>query len=217
MPRIARVVVPNFPHHITQRGNRRQRTFFSKRDYQYYLRLALEAREKALVEVWAYCLMPNHVHMILVPRAGDGLSKYLAPIHHKYALTVNKRKQWKGHFWQERFYSTAMDENYLLQAVRYVELNPVRAKLCDKAQDWKWSSARAHFSGKNDDLVVVKPLLERINDWPAFLSDYSDSDDELRKHTRTGRPIGEDDFLRQVEALTGRRLRKKKPGPGTVK
>ncbi len=216
MPRIARVVVPNYPHHITQRGNRRQRTFFSKRDYQHYLRLALEAREKALVEVWAYCLMPNHIHMILVPRAEDGLRKYLAPIHHKYALAINKRKRWKGHFWQERFYSTVMDENHLLQAVRYVELNPVRAKLCDNAHDWKWSSARAHISGKDDALVIVKPLLERVNDWPAFLSDYSDSDEELRKHTRTGRPFGEDNFLLQVEAMTGRRLRKKKPGPRPV-
>lgn len=216
MARIARVVVPNYPHHITQRGNRRQQTFFSKRDYRYYLRLALEARENALVEVWAYCLMPNHVHMILVPSVEDGLSKYLAPIHHKYALAVNKRMRWKGHFWQERFFSTVMDENHLLQAVRYVELNPVRAKLCDKAQDWKWSSARAHISGKDDGLVKVKPLLERVNDWPAYLSGCSEFDGVLRKHTRTGRPIGEDNFLLQVEALTGRRLRKRKPGPRPV-
>jgi putative transposase len=154
--------------------------------------------------------------MILVPGAEDGLNKYLAPIHHKYALAVNQRMRWKGHFWQERFYSTVMDENHLLQAVRYVELNPVRAKLCDKAHDWKWSSARAHVSGKDDDLVKVKPLLERVNDWPAYLSGCSDFDGELRKHTRTGRPIGEDNFLLQVEALTGRRLRKKKPGPRPV-
>ena len=216
MARIARVVVPNYPHHITQRGNRRQQTFFSKRDYQYYLRLALEAREKALVEVWAYCLMPNHVHMILVPGAEDGLSKYLAPIHHKYALAVNKRMRWKGHLWQERFYSAVMDEIHLLQAVRYVELNPVRAKLCDKAQDWKWSSARAHVSGKDDDILKVEPLLERVNDWPAYLSGASDFDGQLRKCTCTGRPIGEDNFLLQVEALTGRCLRKRKPGPRPV-
>jgi len=213
MARIARVVVPNYPHHITQRGCRRQKTFFCKRDYQYYLNLALEAKQKAVVEVWAYCLMPNHVHMILVPGSEDGLKEYLAPIHHKYALTINKRMRWKGHFWQERFYSTVMDEIHLLQAVRYVELNPVRAKLCDRAQDWKWSSARAHVTGNDDQLVKVKPLLERVNNWPAYLTDCSDFDNELRKHTRTGRPIGERDFLLQIEALTGRRVRKKKPGP----
>ena len=162
------------------------------------------------------CLMPNHVHMILVPGAEDGLSKYLAPIHHKCALAVNKRMRWKGHLWQERFYSTVMDEIHLLQAVRYVELNPVRAKLCDKAQDWKWSSARAHVSGKDDGLLNVEPLLERVNDWPAYLSGASDFDGELRKCTCTGRPIGEDTFLLQVEALTGRRLRKRKPGPRPV-
>lgn len=119
MARIARVVAPGYPHHITQRGCRRQQTFFTKSDYQYYLDLLISAQMDAAVVVLAYCLMPNHVHLVVIPEHEKSLSEFLGPTHRRYAMTVNQRKQWKGHLWQERFHSFVMDERHLLSAVRY--------------------------------------------------------------------------------------------------
>jgi putative transposase len=127
MPRIARLVVPGIPHHVTQRGNRRQRVFFSAGDGRLYLRLLREGCEKAGTRVWAWCLMPNHVHLILVPAHEHGLRAALAEPHRRYAATVNRRSEWKGHLWQERFASFPMDEQWLIACARYVELNPVQS------------------------------------------------------------------------------------------
>ncbi len=215
MARIARVVVPGFPHHITQRGSRRQRIFFSKHDFQYYLGLLRQAQDKIDVAVWAYCLMPNHVHLVVVPENENDLARFFGPAHRKYALSINHRMHWRGHLWQERFHSFVMDEPHLLAAIRYVELNPVRARLCASADEWKWSSARAHLQSRDDGLVQTKPMLERIGDWQAYLSNSDNmiSDGTLRKHNQTGRPAGDDPFLTQLEALTKRNLKKLKPGP----
>jgi len=215
MARIARVVVPDFPHHITQRGCRRQRTFFSRQDYEYYLGLLKDSRDEAGVHVWAYCLMPNHVHMIIVPETTQSLSRYLGPTHRKYAIEVNRRMRWRGHLWQERFHSFVMDESHLHAAVRYVELNPVRARLCPTAREWRWSSAQAHLSGQDDGLVEVRPMLDRVSDWQDYLDrDHEGVDDEaLRGYGLNGRPAGNADFVSKLEALTGRRLTKQKPGP----
>lgn len=129
MPRIARLVVPNHPHHITQRGNRRQRTFFDDSDYRACANLIAKIKAAAGVDVWAYCLMPNHLHIVAVPEHEDSLAKMLRVAHRRHALRVNAAHGWHGHFWQERFHSFVMDETHLLAAVRYVELNPVRAGL----------------------------------------------------------------------------------------
>lgn len=215
MARIARVVVPGYPHHVTQRGCRRQRTFFTSDDYRYYLELLRNRRADAGVSIWAYCLMPNHVHLVVVPETAEGLSHFLGPAHRKYALEINRRMGWKGHLWQERFHSFVMDEPHLLAAVRYVELNPVRAGLCAAAVDWPWSSAVAHLSGRNDCLVNIEPMLARVHDWQAYLSTQPSSiaDDDLRKHSRSGRPAGDAAFIGRLETLTGRQLKKRKPGP----
>lgn len=215
MARIARVVVPGYPHHITQRGCRQQQTFFTDSDYQYYLELLKRATTLASVSVWAYCLMPNHVHLIVVPETEQSLSKFLGPAHRQFAVTVNRRMGWQGHLWQERFYSFVMDENHLYAAVRYVELNPVRASLCTSAEQWRWSSAMAHLSGQDDLLVQVAPMLERVGNWGDYLSCPKNciTDEGIRKHTRTGRPAGSEGFVEKVETLTQRQLKKQKPGP----
>ena len=215
MARLARVVVPGIPHHVTQRGNRRLETFFSPADYRAYVDLLAEHCRAAGVAVWAYCLMPNHVHLILVPRDEDGLRRALGEAHRRYTRRVNFREGWRGHLWQERFHSFALDEGHLLAAARYVELNPVRAKLKRRARDWRWSSARAHLAGKDDALVETAPLLELVPDWRGFLAGgLEDGDLEaLRRHTRTGRPLGNPAFLARLEARLGRRLRPGKPGP----
>lgn len=215
MARIARVVIPGYPHHVTQRGNRRQRTFFNDADYRTYMLLTSKAKSEAGADIWAYCLMPNHVHLIIVPDCQDSLAKLFRDTHRRYTRRVNKRENWRGHLWQERFHSCPMDEQHLLTAVRYVELNPVRAGLCDKAEDWPWSSVHAHDRGEDDLLVSVAPMLERIDNWKEYLT-RSDSPrrlESIRIHTRTGRPAGPTQFVEKLERTTGLALKKRKPGP----
>ena len=155
MARMARVVIPNYPHHVTQRGKRRQKTFSCEDDYRYYIELISEFGRRSGTEVWAYCLMPNHVHLVMVPGEEDGLRATLGEAHRRYTRHINFREGWRGHLWQERFHSFTMDEKYLLSTVRYVERNPVAARLCVNPQDWEWSSARAHLKGEDDKLVSV--------------------------------------------------------------
>lgn len=189
MARMARVVVPGYPHHVTQRGNHRLKTFFCDDDYRYYIELLSTYTKGYGTEVWAYCLMPNHVHLVMVPREEDGLRAALGEAHRRYTRHVNFRKGWRGHMWQERFHSFVMDEAYLLSTVRYVVRNPVAARLCRHPVEWAWSSAAAHLEGKDDDLVRVKPMRDRIDDWFAYLSDanHSGEQERIERHTRTGR------------------------------
>ena len=215
MPRLARAVVPDLPHHVTQRGNRRQPTFFGPEDYVLYKQLMAEWCRKCGVEIWAYCLMPNHVHLVAVPETSDGLRRAVGEAHRRYTAEVNRREGWSGYLWQGRFASFPMDERYTLAAARYVELNPVRAKLVSRADDYPWSSARAHLEGRDDELVTVTPLLSRIGDWSRFLGEPAQDGvlKELRSHANTGRPLGTEDFLDEVERQLGRVLRPRKPGP----
>lgn len=129
MARVTRIVVTNYPHHITQRGNRRQKTFFCDDDYRYYIDIISEFSRQSGTKVWAYCLVPNHVHPVMVPSEEDGLRSVLGDVHRRYTRHINFREGWRGHLWQERFNSFTMDEYYLLSTVRYMERNPVAAKL----------------------------------------------------------------------------------------
>ncbi len=147
MARIARFVVPGLPHHVTQRGNRRERVFFGDDDYELYRDLLASQCRKQGVACWAYCLMPNHVHLILVPDREEALARALGETHRRYASVVNARARVTGHLFQSRFGSVVIDEEHLAAAARYVALNPVRAKLVARAEDWRWSSARAHLRG----------------------------------------------------------------------
>jgi len=215
MARLARLVIPGLPHHVTQRGNRRQETFFNDGDYAAYLELMAEWCREEGVEIWSYCLMPNHVHLIAVPKAVDGLRRAIGEAHRRYTRRINFREKWRGYLWQGRFASFIMDEAYLLAAARYVELNPVRAKLVHRARDWPWSSAKAHLSGRDDRLVKVAPLLAMVGDWKAFLRSAIAEEElrDLREHGRTGRPLGSSAFLDRLEGMVGRVLKPQKPGP----
>lgn len=201
MTRIARVVAAKYPHHVTQRGNRRQDTFFCAEDYNYYIKTMAEWCSKCDVEIWAYCLMPNHVHLIAVPKTDDGLRQAIGETHRRYTRQINFREKWKGHLWQGRFASYVMDEHYLLAAARYIELNPVKARLVKKPEQYLWSSAQAHMTARDDELVRVKPLMRLIDDWGNFLSGGYTKEDELliHRHEQTGRPLGNIQFIKRLE------------------
>ena len=215
MARLARVVATGLPHHVTQRGNRSQQVFFGDGDYAAYRDLLAESCRRAGVAVWAYCLMPNHVHLILTPSDPDGLRAALGETHRRYTSHVNLREGWRGYLWQGRFASFPIDEGYLLACVRYTEMNPVRAGLARRAADWRWSSARAHLAGRDDGLVAVEPLLTLVPDWSAFLADgLADAErDRIRAAERTGRPLGAPGFVERLETHLGRPLARLKPGP----
>src|SRR5258708_34563721 len=215
MARVARVVIAGVPHHVTQRGNGRGRTFFSEQDYALYRDLLAESCAAAGVAVWAWCLMPNHVHLILVPSDADGLRRALAPVHRRYAGIIHARRRRTGHFWQGRLGGVAMDEQHLVAALRYVSLNPVRARLVSRAQDWRWSSTRAHLSGKRDGITSLAPIRERFARFADLLDEEGDAEAlaRLRAAESIGRPLGHDRFLARIERLTARSLRPGKRGP----
>ena len=215
MARLSRIVIPGYPHHVTQRGNRGQKTFFSSEDYRQYIRLMSQWCHEHGVQIWSYCLMPNHVHLIAVPVDESGLAKAIGEAHRRYTRYINFREGWRGYLWQGRFASYAMDQHYLIAAARYVELNPVRAGIVKYPQDYPWSSAKAHLSHKDDELVKAEPLLNIVPNWDRLLaSGLPEADkDSIKMHGKTGRPLGNQDFLDSVEKMTGRKVRPQKPGP----
>ena len=215
MARLARVVIPGLPHHVTQRGNGGARTFFGDDDYALYRDLLAASCRAADVEIWAWCLMPNHVHLILVPSEADGLRRALAPVHRRYAGIIHARRKRTGHFWQGRFGCVAMDEEHLAAALRYVSLNPVRARLVDRARDWRWSSVRAHLGGRDDGVTARAPVCERYPDFANFLSEDTDAEmlARLRSAETIGRPLGSRKFLDTLERKTRRVLKPAKRGP----
>jgi putative transposase len=215
MSRIARAVVPGLPHHVTQRGNRRGKVFFEDGDYALYRDLLAERCKKLGVEVWGWCLMPNHVHLILVPRNADGLSRAVGETHRRYTAFINARARQTGHLFQARFASAVMDEEHLMAALRFVSLNPVRAKLVRRAQDWRWSSVRAHVKGIDDGLTAAQPALDRAPDFASLLAgdEREGLFDALRRAELTGRPLGGASFLTRLEKRLGRTLRPQKRGP----
>jgi putative transposase len=221
MARLPRMVLPGIPHHVTQRGNRRERTFFEDGDYALYLDLLAQAAERNGVEIWSYCLMPNHVHIIAVPRDADALGRTFRHVHRHYTGFVNARLRVTGHLWQGRFSSVAMDEQHLCAAFRYVALNPVRAKLVARAEEWQWSSVQSHFAQRDNHVVRVAPALERVGNFKAFLGEDFDeafSYAALRKAETIGRPVGSADWLEDMAAKTGYALLpgKREPKPKAI-
>jgi putative transposase len=217
MARLARIVVPDVPHHVTQRGNRRQEVFFGAEDYAAYKALVVEACAQNDVRCLAWCLMPSHVHLILVPPTADGLRAALADAHRRYSRRINFARGWTGYLWQGRFASYPMDVAHLMAAIRYVELNPVKARL---AKDWGWSSARAHVGGKADGLTDLAALAGVHRNWRAMLRRGLEAGDvppeeaaTIEAHQRTGRPWGNAAFIERMESETGRTLKRQKPGP----
>ena len=215
MARLSRLVIPGLPHHVTQRGNGRAQTFFTNEDYAFYRDLLAESCRAAGVEVWAWVLMPNHVHLILTPSDSDGFRRSLAVVHRRYAARIHTRQKRTGHFWQGRFGAVAMDEEHLAAAVRYVALNPVRAGLVERPSDWPWSSVHAHLTTTTDGLTTITPILTRFRNFRAFIEDDPAPVmfERLRRAESIGRPLGSDAFIERLEALTHRNLKPEKPGP----
>jgi len=210
MPRIARVVAQNYPHHVTQRGNYQQKVFAAEDDYRQYLQWLRQYSEKNGLDIWAYCLMSNHVHFVCVPRSDDALAKTFNTLHMRYSQYFNNKNERSGHLWQGRFYSCILDEPHTYAAIRYVENNPIRAGLAERAEDYPWSSAGVHVEKNYENTICQKCFLtDEIQDWRVYLSQAADSTlvDTIKKNALTGRPCGTDGFIAGLESRFNRRLR----------
>ena len=223
MPRFARVVIPDLPHHVTQRGNRHQTVFTSNQERSVYLCTLAEDCSRYGAAVIGYCLMSNHVHLIVVPAREDSLAKALGRTHCNYARWRNITELQHGHLWQNRFYSCPLEGRHLWKALRYVETNPVRAGMVASACDWPWSSARAHVTGRDTTgLLSMKEWEQQYEPrhWEQVLAaglTAAEWEQRLRSSTRCGRPFGSHNFIVDLEKQTGRHLRPLKRGPAPKK
>ena len=209
MPRCARVAPPGFPLHVTHRGNRRGAIFLRSGDQRRYLEILREEAVRWRLAIWSYCLMPNHVHLLVLGVESASLARTIGHAHRRYARTINKREGWTGHLWANRFFSSLLDEPHAWAAVRYVETNPVRARLVAVATDYPWSSARAHTGKRTDRLLAPdRPFPGDVEDWSGWLTGQQDPAvlQRLRANTTAGRPSGSSQFIRSVEARLGRRV-----------
>ena len=203
MPRQPRIVLPEVAHHCTQRGTNRERVFFTDADRKVYLHLLQENAEFAGLRILAYCLMPNHVHHIVVPARPDSLSLAFRRTHGRYAQYLNARRTRTGHLWQNRYFSCALDESHLWTAVRYVERNPVRSGLVDSVEAYEWSSAQAHLTGADTrDLVDMSwwAAAGGVERWQDLMASPEELDAIrlLQRHTYGGRPLGSEEFLEEI-------------------
>ena len=212
MPRQSRTVFGGLAHHITQRGNRRDDVFFTDGDRIAYLTWLQEYCRAFDVEVLAYCLMTNHIHLVAVPASDDGLQRVLKPLHMRYAQRVNRARGWQGHLWQGRFFSSPLDDAYLWAAVRYVERNPVRAAMVTRAENYPWSSAAAHCGKRTDEVLSQRAdwgrTFSAIDDWSAWLAE-GDEQEEIRivrQNIDKGLPCGSEDFVKRLGQQVGRAL-----------
>ena len=196
MPRLARTVFAGLPHHITQRGNRRENVFFTDGDRKVYLEWLGKYCRQHEIGILAYCLMTNHIHLVAVPTWEDSLQRGLKPLHMRYAQHINRQRKWSGHVWQGRFFSSPLDEAYLWFCVRYVERNPVRAGMVGRAEDYPWSSAADHCGLRRDELTekdsVHWKMFEGITDWAGWLAEGDDTErlESVRRNIQKNLPCG---------------------------
>jgi len=217
MARFPRVVAVDVPHHVTQRGNARQVILSSDADRFTYLELLREYSQLYGLSLLGYCLMSNHVHLIGIPLDPGALSQSLKHAHGRYAAYWNARQSSSGHVWQGRFYSCPLDEPHLWTALRYVELNPVRAGMVATADRWRWSSAAAHCGVTSPDPMLEMERWRRrwsATDWSQFLAEAQAVADlpALRHSTHTGRPLGAPEFVAALEEITSRPLAPRRGG-----
>lgn len=213
MPRFARVVVPEYPHHITQRGNERRDVFFTSGDRHVYLGLLEEYAELHEVEILGYCLMTNHVHLVLLPHRAESLAKLLREVQMRYSQYRHAVERGNGHLWQGRYYSCPVEAERLGSVMRYVELNPVRANLVEDAVQYPWSSARGHLGG-TDHLLSMGDWRRcwTSEEWRSVLSSGSEESTAIREATYGGRPLGSQEFVERLEAYSKRSLKRGLPG-----
>lgn len=216
MPRQARIVIPNIPHHVTQRGNYGQDVFEEEGDYGLYCTWMDQYAEKYGLDILAYCLMKNHVHFIVVPHQEESLARVFNTLHMRYAQHVHRRNGACGHLWQGRFYSCFMDTGHLYHAIRYVERNPVRVDIVEKAWDYRWSSARAHVgqTGGSWPLAVNTRKFAMDNkQWKEYLQAEDEPvEEELRLKTQRGLVLGSSKFIKRLEQKLERSLACRNPG-----
>lgn len=217
MPRIARIIAPGYPHHITQRGNNRSVVFFDDEDRQTYLTLLAGYAEKHALQVLAYCLMPNHVHILAVPDMEASLARGIGLTNQVYTQYLNRKHDQSGRLWQNRFFSCIVEQDEHLWAVAsYIERNPIKAGLVKKPEEYPWSSARAHVLGTKDPILTPGSswLIPRKRKAYADFINTSDPklDDAIRSSTKTGRPFGSERFIDRLETVVQHPLRPGKPG-----
>jgi len=205
-------VIGGCPHHVVQRGNNRQDVFFVDADRQMFLRYLREAAERFGLRLEGYCLMTNHIHLVVVPQHEDSLALALKRVNQLYAQYVNRLHGRSGHLWQNRFFSCPLDQEHVWQVLVYVERNPVRARLCRKAWQWQWSSAAAHGGGDDPSGLLDMTSWEQEMDPARWRRMLERPDDDrlarsLQLSTSRGRPLGSDRFVAKLETLLGRRLR----------
>lgn len=213
MPRVARVVVPGLPHHVTHRGNRRQAIFFGDDDRQRYLAFLLDYASHHGLDLWAYCLMTNHVHLLAVPHNKHSLARAIGRAHMMYARRINAQRGWTGHLWANRFYSCPVEPTEARAVARYIELNPVRGNMTAQPDDYAWSSARAHCHGTNDPVLAEsRPDWGSSAAWRKWLREGIEESekDGIRASVSTGVPFGSSAFLARLEDRLGRRLRRRR-------
>lgn len=197
-----RTIIPGLPHHAIQRGLHGRKTFFTNEDYRVYLEIMSDCTRRHGLEIWSYCLMPDHVHFIAIPKEETSLSNCFRAAHSRYTKYIHSRTGSSGQFWQGRYASHLLDEQYLIACARYIEINPVKREYVAQPEDWKWSSARAHIMKSDDSLVHAKALLERVErQWSGFLAETRPENeaDLFYLHEKNGRPLGSDAFLAMVE------------------
>ncbi len=203
MPRSSRIVVPDVPHHVIQRGNRQQRIFLDDEDRRAYVSMLANSLTKSGTDCLAWCLMDNHIHLILVPRVADGLRAPLASTHTNFAQWINRKYEVSGHLFQGRFASYAMDDAHCMVAIRYIETNPVKAGLVAHGEDWKWSSARAHIDQGADALTSWSALERRglaLGNWSGMLANGLEAAQEIETALKSGRPRAEADWLKAKQS-----------------
>jgi putative transposase len=217
MPRKARIVVPGVSYHITQRGNNQQDVFFVDDDRRVYLDILREQSRKYGLGVHGWCLMTNHIHLVGQPQAEDSLAKAVGRTNWLYTQYVNRLHGRSGHLWQNRFYSCMLGPMHFLSAMRYIESNPVRARMCRLPWAYEWSSARAHTEGADaNGLLDMGDWQKRLAgmDWRGVFAQRQDDKEvaAIRLCTSRGRPLGTDSFISRIEKTLGRRLRPLPPG-----
>jgi putative transposase len=214
MSRPLRNIFIGVPYHITQRGNDRQQVFHGDADYQIYLEFLWQYALRYGLEIWGYCLMPNHIHIIGVPQFETSLARTFGLGHMRYTQAVHRRDHRSGHLWQGRFFAAPLDEEHLSRAVRYVELNPVRAQLVATPEAWPWSSALTHLQGGRLPGAAYPPD-DALEGWREYLAmeDSLDEIDTIRRRTITGRPIGNAAFITHLETIAGIPLNRERGRP----
>ncbi|MBU1024234.1 transposase, partial [bacterium] len=210
-----RIIIPDIPYHVTQRGNNGQDVFFSNEDRIRYLKWFVQYSSRYKFDIIAYCLMTNHVHFVGIPLKSDSISRTFQVVNMMHTQSINKAKARKGHLWHSRFYSSPMDEKHAWLAVRYVEQNPVRAGIVDHAANYIWSSAKAHCEMTNDPVLSIGKEPDGMFDsWSEILGDVIKQDvvEQIRGCTMRGLPYGEWEFVKRVSSKMGLKTTKSKPG-----